>query len=66
MHLGDGLFLYYYHHDIDHTVIDRRDYEPFIAIAGARQELGARAAIAPLMLVERLRYRQERAANDPR
>jgi biotin operon repressor len=36
--LGDDLSLYY--HDIDHTLIDGRDYEPFIVIAGARRALG--------------------------
>ncbi|HZC05115.1 MAG TPA: metalloregulator ArsR/SmtB family transcription factor, partial [Ktedonobacterales bacterium] len=39
--LGDGLSLYY--HDIDHTLIDGRDYEPFIAVVGARKALGLSA-----------------------
>ncbi|HET9109389.1 MAG TPA: metalloregulator ArsR/SmtB family transcription factor [Ktedonobacterales bacterium] len=40
--LGDGLSLYY--HDIDRTLIDGRDYEPFVAVVGARKALalGAR------------------------
>jgi DNA-binding transcriptional ArsR family regulator len=36
--LGDLHSLYY--HDIDHTLIDGRDYEPFIVITGARKALG--------------------------
>ncbi len=36
--LGDAHSLYY--HDTDHTLIDGRDYEPFIVIVGARQALG--------------------------
>ncbi len=40
--LGDGLSLYY--HDIDRTLIDGRDYEPFVAVVGAHKALalGAR------------------------
>jgi DNA-binding transcriptional ArsR family regulator len=36
--LGDAHSLYY--HDTDHTLIDGRDYEPFIVIVGARLALG--------------------------
>lgn len=36
--LGEGHSLYY--HDIDRTLIDGRDYEPFIVVVGARQALG--------------------------
>jgi DNA-binding transcriptional ArsR family regulator len=36
--LGESRSLYY--HDIDHTLIDGRDYEPFIVITGTRKALG--------------------------
>lgn len=36
--LGDSRSLYY--HDVDRTLIDGRDYEPFITIIGTRKALG--------------------------
>ena len=36
--LGESVFLYY--HDVDRTLIDGRDYEPFVSVVGARKALG--------------------------
>ena len=36
--LGESVFLYY--HDVDRTLIDGRDYEPFMSVVGARKALG--------------------------